>query len=151
MSTQTTNLDMTLNSGSDKFDIPTINENFTKIDDAVGELNKNSRFHEIKKSIGFTSSTELSYTGGSVTIPAKSFFSITARFIYSSSKPLIGAFSKSPTQYNEVFGGVAAVHNVSITMSGYTDNELTYYLWAKYEGGSSEGCNIEGFYVTQDL
>lgn len=41
MSTTTTNLNMVLNEGQDKFSIPTLNENLTKIDTEIGELNKN--------------------------------------------------------------------------------------------------------------
>lgn len=41
MSTTTTNLEMILNEGQDKFSIPTLNENLTKIDTAIGEQNKN--------------------------------------------------------------------------------------------------------------
>ena len=41
MSTTTTNLNMVLNEGQDKFSIPTLNENLTKIDTAIGEQNKN--------------------------------------------------------------------------------------------------------------
>ena len=40
MSTTTTNLNMVLNEGQDKFSIPTLNENLTKIDTAIGEQNK---------------------------------------------------------------------------------------------------------------
>ena len=47
MSTTTTNLNMVLNEGQDKFSIPTLNENLTKIDTAIGEQNKNlSTFSE---------------------------------------------------------------------------------------------------------
>lgn len=43
MSTTTTNLNMVLNEGQDKFSIPTLNENLTKIDTAIGEQNKNKQ------------------------------------------------------------------------------------------------------------
>ena len=48
MSTTTTNLNMVLNEGQDKFSIPTLNENLTKIDTAIGEQNKNMTLFSVK-------------------------------------------------------------------------------------------------------
>ena len=69
MSTTTTNLNMVLNEGQDKFSIPTLNENLTKIDTAIGEQNKNINNNVI---IPVDSTNIDNYVSGNVSYIVKS-------------------------------------------------------------------------------
>lgn len=107
----------------------------------------------IHSSTPITTSTAMSYTNVSVTIPAKSYFSVSAVAHYDSDKPkAIGFYEYTSTSSNAIETCSVPVgnYNAVVTLSGYSgENARELHVFASYENGGRT-CNIvtEGFYIT---
>ena len=131
----------------------TLNTNYEVV--TAGGLNSlNSaldNFFDVVQTVqSFAAATSLSYTGKSITIPAKSFYSLMFNISYSNSLPQEICLSKSPTDVNpyNVFGRSSTA--LYLPLSGYTGNTpLTIYVWAKYATAATNNLYING--VTKTL
>lgn len=107
----------------------------------------------INQKQSITTSTTMSYTGVSITIPAKSCFCVTAVAHYDATKPkTVGFYEYTASSSNAVETCSAAVgnYNAAITLSGYNgENARTLHVFAAFEAGN-KNCDIvaEGFYIT---
>ena len=107
----------------------------------------------INQKQSITTATTMSYTGVSITIPAKSYFSVSAVAHYDSDKPkAIGFYEYTSASSNAVETCSVPVgnYNAVVTLSGYTgENARELHVFASYENGGRT-CNIvtEGFYIT---
>ena len=120
--------------------------------DDISTLNSAiDNFFDVVQTVqSFAAATSLSYTGKSITIPAKSFYSLMFNISYSNSLPQEICLSKSPTDVNpyNVFGRSSTA--LYLPLSGYTGNTpLTIYVWAKYATAATNNLYING--VTKTL
>ncbi|MBQ8246863.1 MAG: hypothetical protein IJZ42_07000, partial [Lachnospiraceae bacterium] len=112
----------------------------------------NSKLLEIvplKREAFFTSSTELSYTGVSITIPPKSFFSISVRAVWSYARPNAVMIGENTTSsYSDEAINMDRSAHVSTSLNGYTESGRTFYVWARYDAVSDkEYIGINGFFI----
>ena len=108
-------------------------------------------FHEINTGSYFVTKSYYAYTGLSVTIPANSYFSITARAQWGSAKPdWVGISTSDTAESQTVAEGTAPYAAASCSLSGKTTEAKTYYMWAKYSNESENYAEITGFCVTQN-
>ena len=147
MASYTTNLNLKKPAGSENVAIGDINNNMDTIDQAYGTLNSNkwNKPTIIRNHTNIISSTSLSYTGLSVSIPANSNYAINFALRFSNSAPQEILISTSQTSmlpyqvYAHSESGVASV-------SGRTDSAITLYLWGRYNGETENGVLIDGWY-----
>ena len=97
-----------------------------------------------------SAASSLRYTGLSYTVPANSFYVLTARAGYSNRKPESVLFSTRSDSANGgvVSEAVSANYSATTTVSGFTESEMTLYVWAKWSGSSTETAAINGFVFT---
>ena len=109
-----------------------------------------SHFHEVAEGMNFTSSTSASYTGLSITIPAKSFYSLCAYVSWGSCQPSEIYVSMSQETHTGApnASGVVAYNTAQTSWSGYRSTETTFYIWAKYSSAGTNYVGLNGFYVT---
>lgn len=112
------------------------------------ELVVNSTKIAVAQSI--TTSTTLTYTGVSVTIPAGKEFAILVKATYRNNEPLEIALSTSNSAIR-TYNTVARSDSAStISFAGYTDasyiGSLTLYVWAKYASSGSNDIDVSGYY-----
>ena len=87
---------------------------------------------------------------GSITIPANSYFCITARGTYNNNICTGVAIATTDTTYKNACALKTRdtdEYHVSCTYCKYTDSELTLYLWGKWEKASSNFIDVTGFYI----
>lgn len=107
------------------------------------------KFHAIYKQARTTATdTNKFYTGITLNIPAKSYFSITASAIYermgSASWIGIGSTTDINTCYENANAGL---NHASVSYSGYADSKITLYIFAQWSVASVNPIILEGFYV----
>ena len=88
-------------------------------------------------------STDYEYTNLSVTIPANCVYSIGARQTFSYSKPTGIALAKSDMNSWNVY---AIGSSNCCSVSGYTEEELTLSVYAKWEAVGMNRVTLGGFY-----
>ena len=98
----------------------------------------------------FTSATEPFYTGLSVVIPAKSCYSLYTAAVWKGGKPEEIYVSPSISTYNRLpyTTGTNAYLSASTSWAGYAEEDITFYVWVKYDNASINNAFIGGFYVT---
>lgn len=120
----------------------------TKICEAI----KPVRTFSYKSNYNSTTANAMRYTGVSFTIPANSYFVISARATYLGAKPLNIAINDSSTNANANMA-TGAYSDVMCTCSfaSYTSNAITFYVWARYATASANAGTIyiDGWYIKQ--
>lgn len=99
-----------------------------------------------------TTADTMQYTGVNVTIPANSFFAISARATYNGAKPLNVAINDSSTNaYANVATGAYSDVMCTCSYISFTSTQKTFYLWAKYAtvNTSAGSLYIDGWYIKQ--
>lgn len=102
----------------------------------------------VNVSKSFTSSTSFAYTGLFIKIPKGSYYILTFSISYSTNAPTAISISNSASHpsggtYPQATGNGSA--GLSITCSGYADQEITLYGWAAYNGAHAQSGSIRGF------
>ena len=120
----------------------------TKIDTRLSTIeDKLYNLQDLSGGKNFTASTSWSYTGISITFPAKSYCSVSLKAGYNHSAPLgielcidqAGTMCVAVSSNDELW-------NKATTFSSYYASSTTYYVLSKYSGnGSSEWINYSGF------
>lgn len=107
-------------------------------------------FHSLEQNQTITTSTEMAYTGLYAVVPANSYYSITAIGTYVGGQPLaISINSSYSVSSGTAYVAGSYIENcASCTLSGYTANDLSFYIWAKYSNASQNNIFIKGFYTT---
>ena len=129
----------------------TLNTNYELV--TAGALNKlmsnvNNSFHAIDINEDITSSTDLAYTGVSVSIPANSYFNITARAVQNNSQPVLVSINNANQVGYQVATGAKVGYLACASFSGYTNTAQTFYIFAQYLSSNSNPIRVNGFYVT---
>ena len=115
---------------------------------AVGFADK---FHAVNVSRNVSATTSLANKGLSITIPARSYYALSAYAGYNSKKSSVVILSKGASNVNDgVIADATAGNTYSIaTAVGYTEEDLTLYVWAKWVGSDPNASVwIRGFYIT---
>ena len=104
----------------------------------------------------FYNSTDLIYTGVSLTLPANSYCTITAHLGWTSGRPVKVLINQSSTVVESTIASNEgntdpAAGTVSTTYSAYIKDSKTIYIWARYNtGGSYETtAYVDGFCATK--
>ena len=128
----------------------------SKIDTRLSTIEDNLyTAQKIYKEISFNSAVGPSYSGGSVTLPAKSYCSLTAKVDYSNYAPQLVSFSKSTSKNDAVSVSLANTSGditmkATTTYSTYTDSSITLYLWTYFSiANQPQTATIEGFCVSK--
>ena len=109
----------------------------------------NSRIHKIDQNLFVSAQTSYFYTGLSVTIPANSYFVLTARCSWGSSRPVwVGIASDSESDTSQYAEGIGEKATASCTYSGFVEEETTFYIWAKWSATGDNAVLAKGFYIT---
>lgn len=96
----------------------------------------------------FTSSVDYAYTGVSVSVPAGSFYSITAIANFNYGRPTsIGISISSTSSVQMKATNQESNGSASCTMTGNTNVNLTLYIWASYNNVSTNTIYLNGFYL----
>lgn len=112
-------------------DISTINQNLAELLSFSGDR------------VSFTSSTTYSYTGKSVTIPARKTALIFVNALYANNKPLEVSLCTSATAAStEVVSGAVGHYGAHVCYLTKPNTTTTYYIWAKYDGVGSNMIDI---------
>ena len=118
------------------------------IEDAKDSALKIANVHSLKGVTNITSATAITYTGVSISIPANSFYSVSASAIYGANSPSQLVISGSSTSHlNSPYGSSESGVHKTVTMSGYTESAITLYVWAKYNAVGSNRIDTDGFYI----
>ena len=125
----------------------------SKIDTRLSDIeDKLYNIQRLTGSKSFSSSTNWTYTGISITFPAKSYCSVSLIASYSSSYPQGLELCYDETGKNNCVSMSSNEYawNKSITFSDYSSSSTTYYVLAKYNrDGSTEGITYRGFCATK--
>ena len=111
------------------------------VKDALDSLNSKTI---ISIRTNFTASTTLSYTGVSYTIPANSFYAINFNAVFLNYAPQEILLSKSASATSPY---LVYAHNDAgsiVSVSGATSENLTLYVWARYNTASQNRIDIDG-------
>lgn len=87
-----------------------------------------------------------------VTIPAKSFYCVTANPFYSNACPRGVRICSTNDEKNAMAWQEQAensANSVSATLTGYTENALTLHIFAKWANANQNLLGIAGFYIPQ--
>lgn len=100
-----------------------------------------------------TVSTTMAYTGVTITIPAHSYFNITATAHYDHAKPtMVGFYEYTSLSSNAVETCSAPVgnYNAVVALSGHSgENARDLHVYASYaDAGTTNDIVVEGFYIT---
>ena len=130
----------------------------SKIDTRLSDIE--DKLYTVKNlaiSRGYEPTTnELAYTGVSITLPAKSYCSITGGAGYYSHIPLRVSLNSNSTSSNSTlsysdYSSPQVTDGASInstTYSVYTENAMTIYLWVKYSYNVNPASKLESLYIT---
>ena len=88
---------------------------------------------------------EWTYTGASVTIPAKCFFAICGIIVYQKSAPKEISIQRDKESPYELFRGVTA-NGGFVSLAGYNATETTFYLYGKWNATGNEQGELNGWY-----
>lgn len=90
------------------------------------------------------------YTGLHITIPANSFYVVTGRAFWSKQPPTwVGIASNDTAPNTQLAEGTRTQSTAACTLAGFTENELTLYLWAEYSAESINRVYFDGFYISK--
>lgn len=118
----------------------------------ICESIKPVRTFSYKSNYNSTTANAMRYTGVSFTIPANSFFVISARATHLGAKPLNIAINDSSTNaYANVATGAYSDVMCTCSFASYTNTARTFYVWAKYAtvNASAGTIYIDGWYLKQ--
>ena len=119
----------------------------------ICESIKPIRTFSYKSDYNSTTANVMRYTGVSFTIPANSYFVISARATYTGAKPLNVAINDSSTNANaNIATGAYSDVMCTCSFASYTGSSAkTYYVWAKYAtvNASAGTIYIDGWYLRQ--
>lgn len=102
-----------------------------------------------------TTSTDLVYTGVTITLPAKSYCSLTVWQTHSGARPVSLLLASSATnKYDSIiengYSDNYPIGRVSFTLSIYNEMSVTYYVWANsLLAGSTNYIQWDGFCATK--
>ena len=123
----------------------------SKVDTRLSDIeDKLYNVKEIKGSKEITTTTDITYTGLSITFPAKSYctVSIIAMQRFARAVRLVltaeHTLGSSVAESNNTTG-----NHISIGYSAYFENESTYYIYAQYAAVSSNPIYYSGFCATK--
>ncbi len=86
-------------------------------------------------------------TGVSVTIPAGSIYALTWGISYANSLPQeIRVSTSSSSSYTYELLGQSTTAFQGLTTAGYTPEDLTLYLFGKWQSNAVNGANVKGYY-----
>ena len=107
------------------------------------------RFHAINKQVDVTvTDTNKFYTGVTLDIPAKSYFSFTASAIYARMGGALWIGIGVTTDINSCYANAnVGLNHASVSYSGYTESKITLYIFAQWSKASVNPIILEGFYV----
>lgn len=119
-----------------------------QITQVYSEIPNIPKMAPVNVSKSFTSSTSFAYTGLFIKIPKGSYYILTFSISYSTNAPTAISISNSASHpsggtYPQATGNGSA--GLSITCSGYADQEITLYGWAAYNGAHAQSGSIRGF------
>lgn len=137
---------------STKWEGRTLAEVLKSQNSKIEGLKSRIKFQTVNTGHVIDSQTENFYTGVSINIPAKSFYSITAKAIFSNSPALWVGIGDSSSEVARCYDNAnTGLNHASCSASGYTgDTGITLYVWAKYTGAGKNNININGYYITVD-
>lgn len=111
---------------------------------SVGAYTPISETHSV------STATSMAYTGVSITIPAKSYFNVSAVAHYDSTKPkIVGFYEYTASSSNAVETCSAPVgnYNAVVSFSGYSgENARTLHVYAAYESSGQNNIDVSGWY-----
>lgn len=127
-------------------DVEALGETVNNLGDDISFLmNKRVNINPTNKK--FTSSTTLAYTGYSITIPRRRSFALSFFLIWENARPqqlVISTSSTSTSEYLCVYNSETATNGCICGRTGDTD--VTFYVWAKYNGATTNTLHISGWY-----
>lgn len=95
----------------------------------------------------YTESNTLTYTGQNFTIPANTIYGYCVFIGYQNHAPLELLLCRSDVDNSPYRVLAHATDGAYAFMSGYTQEDLTVYIWGKYTaGGSNARAYIRGWY-----
>ena len=109
----------------------------------------------VSSSYNATANT-VKYTGVSVTIPANSYYSLSAIAVYNNSNVTSVWLADNSTNLAAATGsgiictGVNAnfsTYRATCSASGYVSSNRTFYLWAQHSGSNANTVMIQGYYL----
>ena len=108
--------------------------------------------HSLNKEFSIVGTANTFIYVGSVSIPPSSYFTITARGIYNNTICDGIAISTSSSSYKSTRALAvrtsAAENFPSCTYSDISGSSgLTYYIWARWQGATTNTVNVTGFYI----
>lgn len=112
-------------------------------------LNAKSTFHNVF-TYKQTTFGDLQYSGVEVTIPANSYFSLSAKAVWGNSQPIRVVLSTKADICNEIVSGLNGYQMATCSISGKTTEDTPMYLWAQFSGAAINIVQIQGFYIQQD-
>lgn len=128
----------------------TVKDKFDEVDTELTTLSNKTNFHPVAFNIAVSSApTEITYLRSNLTIPANSFFSVTAIAYFNNSQPSFIGISHNEDRYNEIVSSRVGYHMASTTFSGYTEESKTLYFWGQWSAATDNSAQVRGFYVTQ--
>lgn len=107
-----------------------------------------NKFHKIDVLTNVATSTTLKYTGVNTTIPANSYFCMTATAFYNYGQPTLILINSSDTFLAGYIAKEKAITPEYATYCGYVSYNTTYYIWAQYSNATNNFIAINGFYVS---
>ena len=87
---------------------------------------------------------------GTISIPAKSFFSVTAVAVYYNARPQsVGLTTSSSWEWSNGIFQANTDDGVTpaVTYSGYTASAITLNVFAKYSATNENKITVTGFYI----
>ena len=128
----------------------------SKIDTRLSEIEDNLyKVKNIYESTYFTTTIASSYTGRYITLPAKSYCSITVCIHHNNARPNALALSTSSTERintkeTAYINGMIGNGHLCLTISEYNENAKNYYVWAATVlDGVSDLMDFSGFCATK--
>jgi hypothetical protein len=118
--------------------------------DESGVLSNGFKFVGIdprKHTYRFTSSTSMVDAGVRYTIPANTFFNLTAAAVYSATKPtaVMIEVAENSSMWAESY---VANNNATATLAGFTEEPCTIVIKAKYSAAGANSVYLGGYYIT---
>lgn len=92
-------------------------------------------------------STSWAYTGVYFTIPQNSVYAYRVQGSYWYGRPYGICLSNSSTSMETHRQFAYSIDSSSTTMAGFTADELTVYVWAKYENATNNNIYIRGWHM----
>ena len=130
--------------------IQSLQSRVSTLETQVSALNaKLPKFHAISKQVDVTATnTDKFYTGVTLDIPAKSYFSITASALYARTGGALWIGIGVTTDINTCYKNAnTGMNHASVSYSGYAESKITLYIFAQWSKASVNPIIVEGFYA----